>query len=140
MRNSWNGVWLVVGLLAAVLVLSRIGRSAGPIGLIVVVAIAIIAFNAMRAYSASSRRGGIEGWRAPSKNVTPVEPAIDAPAVPAPEPAIARRSEPQVIVVERAEPLDSLEAKLQALDRLRANGLVTDDEYEAKRAQLIADF
>jgi hypothetical protein len=35
--------------------------------------------------------------------------------------------------------MDDLTARLEALERLRARGLVTDAEYEAKRAQLIAD-
>jgi hypothetical protein len=47
---------------------------------------------------------------------------------------------PTVIVVEQPDGGHRLAAKLEALDRLRADGLVTDEEYEAKRAKLIADF
>jgi len=35
---------------------------------------------------------------------------------------------------------ETLEEKLVTLDRLRDDGRLTDAEYEAKRAQLIADF
>ena len=45
-----------------------------------------------------------------------------------------------MIVVDPPDDTERLESKLEALDRLRASGLVTDDEYEAKRAKLIADF
>ena len=47
---------------------------------------------------------------------------------------------PSVVVIDQPDGSERLAAKLQALDALRADGLVTDDEYEAKRAQLIADF
>ena len=75
---------------------------------------------------------------ATTKNVTPHEPALPAGEF-APEVSAAPRA-PSVIVVESPDGADLLGARLQALDRLRADGLVTDQEYEAKRAQLIADF
>jgi hypothetical protein len=46
-----------------------------------------------------------------------------------------------VVIIEPTGPsAETLEAKLLTLDRLRDDGRLTDAEYEAKRAQLIADF
>jgi hypothetical protein len=45
-----------------------------------------------------------------------------------------------VIIVDTPDGTERLATRLQALDRLRADGLVTEEEYESKRAQLIADF
>jgi hypothetical protein len=46
-----------------------------------------------------------------------------------------------VVVIEPTGPgAETLEAKLLTLDRLRDDGRLTEAEYEAKRAQLIADF
>jgi hypothetical protein len=54
---------------------------------------------------------------------------------------IAPRPRPApVVVIEHAAGDETLEAKLATLDRLRADGRLNDAEYEAKRAQLIADF
>jgi putative oligomerization/nucleic acid binding protein len=72
----------------------------------------------------------------PPKNVTPIEPAIEASST-----SLRPRPTPQGVVIDA--PLagtDDLASKLRALDRLRAEGLVSDVEYEAKRAKLIADF
>jgi multidrug resistance efflux pump len=55
-----------------------------------------------------------------SKNVTTVKPAVAG--------TLADSS------------VEALEAKLGDLDRARASGLLDEAEYEAKRAQLIADF
>jgi hypothetical protein len=67
------------------------------------------------------------------KDVTPIEPKLPAGAISPPDPA-------GVVIVGPETPMDDLTARLEALERLRARGLVTDAEYEAKRAQLIADF
>jgi len=39
-----------------------------------------------------------------------------------------------------ARPATSVETRLQELERLRANGLITDAEYAAKRQQLIDEM
>ena len=112
--------------------MSRFVRVSPPIWLVVSVALVVIAAIIGRQLVAGSR----SGFRRPApRNVTPAEPTI-APGTTV-EP-IARP--PEVIVVEPADEAARLEAKLQALDRLRANGLVTEAEYEAKRARLIAEF
>ena len=54
--------------------------------------------------------------------------------------AVLRQDRSAVSVVDPQDDTGRLESKLEALDRLRASGMVTDEEYEAKRAQLIADF
>jgi hypothetical protein len=70
------------------------------------------------------------------RNVTPAEPQIGAAAAS----IAANRPAPVVVVEGTASPGDDLESKLRTLDRLRGDGLVTDEEYEAKRASLIADL
>jgi len=138
MRTSSNGAWLAIGLLVVLFLVGGLARSGDTAALIVIVVITIIAINALRSYHSAPRPGGVPGWQSPLKNVTPVDPAV-APPADSDAVAEAGRAEPTVIVVE-PEPIEGLEARLQALDRLKANGVITHAEYEAKRARLIADF
>ncbi len=138
MTTSSNALWLlvVVGMLAVVA--ARLSRSLGPVGLILTVVLVIILLKLARdLLQARFRPPGPDRQRA-TKNVTPQEGWLRPGDAPAPRPAAAPT--PSVIVVEPPDGTERLEAKLEALDRLRATGRVTDEEYEAKRAQLIADF
>jgi hypothetical protein len=131
--TSSNALWLlvVVGMLAVVA--ARLSRSLGPVGLILTIVLVIILLKLARdLLQARFRPTGPDRQRT-TKNVTPQEGWLRPGDAPAPAPT------PSVIVVEPPA-TERLEAKLEALDRLRATGAVTDDEYEAKRAQLIADF
>jgi hypothetical protein len=134
-RSPLAGLWIVIGAVIVVLAINRLGRSIGPVGSLLVIVLVVVVLNAGLRLSAASRDGRLHRFRRPTKNVTPNEEALG--------PGIAARhgQEPTVVVVEATErPMDELAAKLQALDRLKANGLVTESEYEAKRAQIIADF
>jgi hypothetical protein len=130
-RNSSRATWLVIGIGLALLIASRFVRVNPPIWLILSAIVLILAITIGRQFGA----GTVSGFRRPPRNVTPVEPPIAPGATIEP---IARP--PEIIVVEPGDDGERLEAKLQALDRLRANGLVTEAEYEAKRARLIAEF
>ena len=119
------------------IVAARLSRSLGAVGLILTIVLVLILLKLARdLLRARSRPAGPDRQRA-TKNVTPQEGWLRPGDAPAPGPAPA--SAPPVIVVEPPA-TELLKAKLDALDRLRASGAVTDDEYEAKRAQLIADF
>jgi len=134
-RSPLGGLWIVIGAVIAVLAISRLGRSIGPLGALLVIGLVVFVLNAGLRLSAATRNGRLDQFRRPTRNVTPREEALP--------PGIAARpsQDPTVVVVEAAErPSDDLAARLQALDRLKANGLVTESEYEAKRAQVIADF
>ena len=132
-------VWLLLVLAMLAVFVARLSRSLGPLGLIVTVVLIIVLVRLARdLIQALSRRSGDGRQRAATKNVTPQEGWLPPGHAPVPGPAAAPT--PSVIVVEPPDASERLEAKLEALDRLRATGLVTDDEYEAKRAQLIADF
>ena len=138
MSTSSNALWLlvVVGMLA--LVAARLSRSLGPIGLILTIVLVIVLIRLTRDLLQLRSRQAVDDRQRATKDVTPQEGRL------APGAASSRASggspAPSVIVVEASDGTERLEAKLEALDRLRATGLVTDDEYEAKRAQLIADF
>ena len=118
---------------------ARLSRSLGAFGLILTVFLVIVLIRLLRdLLQTRFRRGGDDHQGAATKNVTPQEgwlpPGVARGGGSAATPA------PSVIVVDPPDATERLESKLEALDRLRASGLVTDDEYEAKRAQLIADF
>jgi hypothetical protein len=108
----------------------RVLRVPGLAAVVIIGFVLLWIAGAMLAGAKSSR----DAERRPPKNVTPVEPAITAGPIGRPN----RSSD--VIVVEPHHGTEQLQAKLESLERLRADGLVTDAEYEAKRAQLIADF
>ena len=131
MRNTSRATWLVIGIGLALLVASRFVRVGPPIWLVLSAVVLILVLIVGRQFGA----GAVGGLRRTPRNVTPIEPTIAPGATIEP---INRP--PEVIVIEPGDDGDRLEAKLQALDRLRANGLVTEAEYEAKRARLIAEF
>lgn len=135
MRTPTNVPWLAIGLFVILFVVGVVARSGDAAAIIVTVAITLITVNALRSWHRAPRPGGKPGWRPPMRNVTPVDPRLGG----AGETGRAEGS-PTVVVVEPEVRLDALEAKLQVLDRLRANGLVSEAEYEAKRARLIAEF
>jgi hypothetical protein len=135
MRSSSRAGFLLFALVLALVVGSRVVRLSLPWWLLIasIVLLVAVAIGVGRAFG-----GGVASAvrQPPPRNVTPEEPTIAAGAGPVP----ATRT-PEIVVVEPTEDATArLEAKLQALDRLRANGLVSDAEYEAKRARLIAEF
>lgn len=138
MITSSNALWLlvVVGMLA--LVAARLSRSLGPVGLILTIVLVIVLLKLARDLLQARFGTARPDPQRATKNVTPQEGWLKTGDAPVPGPAAA--ATPSVIVVEPPDVTERLEAKLEALDRLRATGLVTDDEYEAKRAKLIADF
>ena len=139
MRRPSNAIWLLLGLAVLAVLVSRLARGLGPAGIVLTFILVMVLIGLARELlRARSRPSGLDRWRAATKNVTPHEPALPGDATPTPGSVEARG--PSVIVVEPSDGTDRLGAKLEALDRLRADGLVSDDEYEAKRAQLIADF
>jgi hypothetical protein len=132
--------WLVVALVVVGLVAARYARAFGLLGIVGSMLVAVVVVLAiLRAVGPS--------WIISSR---PTAPPPDARNVTPPEPPIPtssrstiapRPSTSPVVVIEPAGPAaETLEAKLIALDRLRDDGRLTDAEYEAKRAQLIADF
>ena len=140
-RSTSPMLWALIGIAVLSLLLARASRSYGTIGIIVTVVVALLLITLARnLLMGRSRPSGFDRWRGTTKNVTPHEPALPPGAPTSPGSDAAAGPAPSVIVVEPPDVTDRLSARLQALDRLRADGLVTADEYEAKRAQLIADF
>jgi hypothetical protein len=137
-RGSSNAIWLLVGLVVVGLIVARLSRSFGAVGIVVTIVLVILVVSLARALWLGGRRPGGFGRQNATKNVTPHEPALPPGAEPSP--GLAATRGPSVIVIDPPDGSQLLADKLQALDRLRAEGLVTDQEYEAKRAQLIADF
>jgi putative oligomerization/nucleic acid binding protein len=130
---------LLVFVAMLAIIAARLSRSLGVFGLVVTVFLVIVLVRLVRdLLQARFRRGGDDPQRAAAKNVTPQEGWLPPGA--ASRGGSAATPPPSVIVVDPPDATEQLESKLQALDRLRASGLVTDDEYEAKRAKLIADF
>jgi hypothetical protein len=134
-RRTWIGGGLLVALVVVAIVAIRFVRSFGPLGIvapIVVVAVFLWVLHDFGLWSFRSRPS------APSlgpRNVTP--PGASNPSGP---PITPRPPSHPIVVVEPAPAAETLEAKLATLARLRDDGRLTDAEYEAKRAQLIADF
>jgi hypothetical protein len=134
-RRTWIGGGLLVTLVVVAIVAIRFVRSFGPLGIvapIVVVAVFLWVLHDFGLWSFHSRPS------APSlgpRNVTP--PGASIPNGP---PITPRPPSHPIVVVEPAPEGETLETKLATLDRLRDDGRLTDAEYEAKRAQLIADF
>jgi hypothetical protein len=138
-RTSSNTLWLLVVVAMLAVVAARLSRSLGAFGLILTVFLVIVLLRLLRDLLQSRfRRSGDDHQPAATKNVTPQEGWLPPGVRPAGRPAATPA--PSVIVVDPPDATELLESKLEALDRLRASGLVTDDEYEAKRAKLIADF
>ncbi len=139
-----NSGWLLLSAIIMLLVASRLIRSGSPVGLILTVGVVLLAVAAVRSLSAGRPDGPLHWrivtrtttprWRPAPKDVTPREERVAVPDAS----TIAPPARPPVIVVDPA-PIDELEHRLETLERLRTNGLLTDEEYEAKRAQAIAD-
>lgn len=138
-RTSFN-TWLLLAVVAGAVLASRLGRALGPAAIVLAIVLVVAGAFLLRGLVevARARSAARDTWRPTTKNVTPHEPALSAGATSSAESVAV--SGPSVIVVEPPDTTDRLASKLKALDRLRADGLVTDEEYEAKRASLIADF
>ena len=142
-RNSSPMLWALIGIAVVAVLAARVSRSFGTIGIIVTVVLVLILIALARSFLGAPRRSGLDRWRAATKNVTPHEPALPggrAARMDAPDAPEAVDRPPSVIVVEPPDMSEQLTAKLEALDRLKADGVVSEQEYEAKRARLIADF
>lgn len=138
-RRSSFGIWLLVAAVGGALVASRLGRALGPTGIVLTIVLVVLAVALLRSLlAARTQPSGPDPRRVAPKNVTPPEPAL--PPGSTPTATAPGATAPSIIVVEPPDVTEQLASKLEALDRLRADGLVTDDEYEAKRAQLIEDF
>lgn len=125
-RRPLFGLWLLVGIVFVAWIVTRFWRGFAVFGLmalIVPLAVLLILLGVTRAMSSRGRSSIADDWP-PPRNVTPAEPTNIEAAPSTPHEGTG----------------ETLEGKLRALDRLRADGLVSDAEYEAKRAQLISDF
>ena len=143
-RRTWNVAWLVVALVIAALVAARYARVFGLLGILASVLIAVVVVLAiLRAIGPTWVIGSRPPVAPPDpRNVTPPEPPIATGSRSGSGSTIGPRPAARpVVVIEPTDPsAETLEAKLLTLDRLRDDGRLTDAEYEAKRAQLIADF
>jgi hypothetical protein len=139
-RSTSFSASLLVIAVAAAIVVGRLGRALGPMGIVLAIVLVVVALILLRNLvdAVRVRSAGRDHRQAPTKNVTPHEPALPPGAGFSEESTAARA--PTVIVIDPPDASEQLAAKLQTLDGLRAEGLVSDDEYEAKRAKLIADF
>jgi hypothetical protein len=136
--------WLLVVLIIGGLVAARYARVFGLLGILASVLIAVVVILAiLRAIGPTSVIGSRPPVPPPDpRNVTPPEPPLSTrPSSSSSSTIGPRPASPPVVVIEATAPAaETLEAKLLTLDRLRDDGRLTDAEYEAKRAQLIADF
>jgi hypothetical protein len=125
-------IWSVAVTVIVLLVASRLGRPFGAAGIVVSVVLAMLTFQVLQLLG---RRAAATPAPAPApRDVTPPEPAVAAPIAARPG------TPPTVIVMEPTRSADELGARLAALDRLRADGQLSEHEYEAKRATLIAEL
>jgi hypothetical protein len=141
-RRTWNVAWLVVALVIAGLVAARYARVFGLLGILASVLIVVVVVLAiLRAIGPTWVIGSRPPVPPPDpRNVTPPEPPITTSSRSS-STIGPRPTSPHVVVIEPTDPgAETLEAKLLTLDRLRDDGRLTEAEYEAKRAQLIADF
>jgi hypothetical protein len=135
-RRTWNRTWLVVALIVVGLAVAREARSFGPIGLLAPILIVVVTVIIVPSWL---RRSPPSAAPPAPRDVTPREAADASSSIAArPGPAPVVIIERPTAVLERPEA--TLASKLATLDRLRDDGRLTDTEYEAKRAQLIADF
>lgn len=134
-RNRFVGSWLLflVLLVGSTLVVRAVRMPWLGAAVVIGLAVLWIVWTV-----AAARRSSPAPWLRTTKDVTPDEPRL--PAGDGHVPAAEGRSGSEVIVVEAGPPVGELEAKLRAIEGLRANGLLTEAEYEAKRAQLIAEY
>jgi hypothetical protein len=135
-RRTWNNAWLLLLIVVVGLVATRYARSFGLLGVIAPVLGIILVVAVVRLLGPSTVSSGRSAPPPAPRDVTPRAPSVPANSTIAPRPTQA-----PVVIVEPATGGDeTLDSKLATLDRLRADGRLTDAEYEAKRAQLIADF
>jgi hypothetical protein len=135
--RSWNRAWLVIALIVVGLAVAREARTFGLFGILGPVIAVVAVLLIVRAVAPNWIRPPRPSAPPPvPRDVTPREPVVT------PGSTISSRPTPaQVVVIEPATDAgETLETKLATLDRLREDGRLTDVEYEAKRAQLIADF
>jgi hypothetical protein len=135
--RSWNRAWLVIALIVIGLAVAREARTFGLFGILgPVIAVAAVLLI-VRAVAPSWIRPPRPSAPPPvPRDVTPHEPVVTPGSTISPRPTPA----PVVVIEPAADAGETLETKLATLDRLRQDGRLTDVEYEAKRAQLIADF
>jgi hypothetical protein len=135
--RNWNRAWLVIALIVVGLAVAREARTFGLVGMLGPVIAVIAVLLIVRAVAPS--------WIRPSRpsaaprgprDVTPPEPLLRPSSTIAPRPAQA----PVIVIDPAIDTVETLESKLATLDRLHDESRLTDAEYEAKRAQLIADF
>ena len=135
-RRTWNNAWLLLLIVVVGLVATRYARSFGLLGVVAPVLGILLVVAIMRLLGPWTVSAGRPMPPPAPRDVTPREPSVAPNSTIAPLPTQA-----PVVIVEPATGGDeSLESKLATLDRMRADGRLTDAEYEAKRAQLIADF
>jgi hypothetical protein len=138
-KRTRSMAWLVVALLIVVgTVAARYSRAFGLLGIIasvlVAVVVVIVVLRILGPIWAIQSRPPVQP--AGPRNVTPVEPSIPTGSTISPRPTTT-----PVVVIEPATPTsESFEARLATLDRLRDDGRLSSAEYEAKRAQLIAEI
>ena len=137
-RRGWNRAWLIVALIVVGLAVAREARSFGLFGalapIVAVVVVLVIVGAVAPSWLRPSRPSAAPPG--PPRNVTPSETPSSTGSVIAPRPTPS----PVVVIEPAPSNEDTLEAKLATLDRLRDDGRLTEAEYEAKRAQLIADY
>jgi len=135
-RRTWNNAWLLLLIVVVGLVVARYARSFGLLGVIAPVLGILLIVAIVRLLGPSMFSSRRPAPPPAPRDVTPREPSVAPTSTIAPRPTQA-----PVVIVEPATGGDeTLESKLATLDRLRTDGRLTDAEYEAKRAQLIADF
>jgi hypothetical protein len=135
--RSWNRAWLVIALIVIGLAVAREARTFGLFGILGPVIAVVAVLLIVRAVAPSWIRPPRPSARPPvPRDVTPREPVVTPGSTISSRP----RPAPVVVIEPAADAGETLETKLATLDRLREDGRLTDVEYEAKRAQLIADF
>ncbi len=133
-RSTLIGVLVLIAV--AVAVGSRAFRLGGPGGALFAIFVVFMVISMIRGWSRRSTPG-VARWRPAPRDVTPREERL----VPPDEGRIASAAQRPIVVVEPgSQSIEDVEHRLESLDRLRRNGLLTDAEYEAKRAQVIAEF
>jgi hypothetical protein len=134
-RRTWIGAGLLVTLVVVAYVAIRFVRSLGPIGIVAPIVVVLVFLWVLHDFGLCSLPSRRSGPRLGPRNVTP--PEASNPTSP---PITRRPSSAPVVILEPAPAAETLKTKLATLDQLRDDGRLTDAEYEAKRAQLIADF
>jgi hypothetical protein len=134
-RRTWIGGGLLVALVVVAIVAIRFVRSFGPLGIVAPIVVVAVFLWVLHDFGLWRFRSRPSAASLGPRNVTP--PEASTPNGP---PITPRPASHPVVVVEPAPAAETLDMKLATLDRLRNDGRLTDAEYEAKRAQLIADF